>query len=1090
MTQQGDRKKVIAAVWLHLASVAAIIICRTYSDLLFLTSYPPSLLPAFFLGQTLVMLCLSFGISPLIAKGSPRLNIIILFVLAMSCLSLPKFIDLGMSWLPFAVALWLSAISIFLGVISWNSAGDAFNIRRYKTIVRWISIAGCLGGLIMGLLIPIIIHRYQVNSLRVILAPLILTGACCLVFLRPQPAPRRRKEQKVTPLRYPLFRTLVVSVFLMMILDTFADYCLKSELAIAYTSEQIGTFMGPFYGIASVLSLLVLLFGSRVLLPFGVTILLGVLPAFGILAAIGLLIKPGLWLAATFRLGEMVLRYSLNVTGNEVASAPLPGQMRRKGKLFLKSVATPAGTGLAALCLWIIAEQTGLRGVAVVTIVISLVWFRVLRQLNGHYSSTLKEALQIRYFGLGAEHDSTSTLQACQDLVHNAVRSKDPDVIVFGLQVLARTPETATSEDYIHHLESEHNKVRAMVASTVGDRKDKRALPALWNRLDKEEDPEVLWHLLESLARLEVEENLERIRPLLDNPAPQVRAGAILLLLTVGDLDCLLAGGTSLRDMVYSKDADMRRGAAKAIAGIHAGKFEHELRLLMADDEEQVCIDAIQAAASHKTLGLTKELISRLGYGRISRYASRTLVAFGSHTAQEINQSILYGSYAQSRAAIRTLASITDTEAEAIIMQLVKTGSVIIQTTMAREAAIRARNQPISDAFRKFARQRIRAEHSLIIALYKQQQHTDSFFMVTEINARRQLAKSRFLHWFAVCTMSAEVMAVIPSILQNQSSAAAASRSATALELLDSLAPNRKIKALLNVLEPGEMDGLVSMSQDKINIDDPWLDRISRMNQPEKKDDDVEITEKVMLLRKTSLFAELPGEILLTIAEECEEREMIRDELIIRQGDMPDGLYLIFNGTLSVRRNNQVISRLGEGAFFGELGLLDDSPRMADIIAKTDGRLLFIEKEIFDSITEDLPEVLRAVSKAVIGYLRRKRECARVEPPMEKDVRIEIKGRSYPVKSVGLGGLGFERPKFDAHELKIGQSYNACLRLNRKDSMNLNLEIVELSTSLYHCRFGLLDSLYLDEIELFVLDRQRAVLMSKKGDKITQESDT
>ena len=153
--------------------------------------------------------------------------------------------------------------------------------------------------------------------------------------------------------------------------------------------------------------------------------------------------------------------------------------------------------------------------------------------------------------------------------------------------------------------------------------------------------------------------------------------------------------------------------------------------------------------------------------------------------------------------------------------------------------------------------------------------------------------------------------------------------------------------------------------------DDPWLGRILESEDKDFRGEQMDIIQKVMTLRKTALFENLPGEILLTIAEESETREATQGQKIFLQGDCSDGLYILVSGTVKIIKDGQILSELGDHGFFGEIGVLDDSPRGGDAIAETDATLLFIEKEIFNSITEDLPEVLRAVTKAVIGYLKK-----------------------------------------------------------------------------------------------------------------------
>jgi CRP-like cAMP-binding protein len=56
-----------------------------------------------------------------------------------------------------------------------------------------------------------------------------------------------------------------------------------------------------------------------------------------------------------------------------------------------------------------------------------------------------------------------------------------------------------------------------------------------------------------------------------------------------------------------------------------------------------------------------------------------------------------------------------------------------------------------------------------------------------------------------------------------------------------------------------------------------------------------------------------------------------------------------------------VVNTFGKNDFFGELALLDNVGRSTSAIAKTEGVLLFLDKETFDCITIDLPELLKAV---------------------------------------------------------------------------------------------------------------------------------
>jgi CRP-like cAMP-binding protein len=76
-------------------------------------------------------------------------------------------------------------------------------------------------------------------------------------------------------------------------------------------------------------------------------------------------------------------------------------------------------------------------------------------------------------------------------------------------------------------------------------------------------------------------------------------------------------------------------------------------------------------------------------------------------------------------------------------------------------------------------------------------------------------------------------------------------------------------------------------------------------------------------------------------------RETAPDEVIIRQGEPPDAMYVIVHGKFEISVGGddglrQPIRVLGTGSSFGEIGLLDGVARSADVISRTDGELLVL----------------------------------------------------------------------------------------------------------------------------------------------------
>jgi CRP-like cAMP-binding protein len=105
--------------------------------------------------------------------------------------------------------------------------------------------------------------------------------------------------------------------------------------------------------------------------------------------------------------------------------------------------------------------------------------------------------------------------------------------------------------------------------------------------------------------------------------------------------------------------------------------------------------------------------------------------------------------------------------------------------------------------------------------------------------------------------------------------------------------------------------------------------------------------EEVAFLRRNPIFAPLPATTLDLLARNAVPHVVDADDLIIREGDRGDRFFMIERGEVEVTQDGSAISRLGEGASFGEIALLDDVPRTATVRAVVQTRLLTLDREDF-----------------------------------------------------------------------------------------------------------------------------------------------
>lgn len=93
------------------------------------------------------------------------------------------------------------------------------------------------------------------------------------------------------------------------------------------------------------------------------------------------------------------------------------------------------------------------------------------------------------------------------------------------------------------------------------------------------------------------------------------------------------------------------------------------------------------------------------------------------------------------------------------------------------------------------------------------------------------------------------------------------------------------------------------------------------------------LSKRQLSLKKSALFGSLTPLELKTVDGLMHERRFLGDEIVFDEDEEGQALYLITSGRVVISRSHddafKVVAELGPGAVFGDLALLDDSPRNA-----------------------------------------------------------------------------------------------------------------------------------------------------------------
>lgn len=81
-------------------------------------------------------------------------------------------------------------------------------------------------------------------------------------------------------------------------------------------------------------------------------------------------------------------------------------------------------------------------------------------------------------------------------------------------------------------------------------------------------------------------------------------------------------------------------------------------------------------------------------------------------------------------------------------------------------------------------------------------------------------------------------------------------------------------------------------------------------------------------------------------------------------------MYILMSGTAEIRVHDRVMETAEAGAVLGEMAMIDDAPRSATVIAKSDCKLLPIGRERFNFLLQQTPNFALHVMKVVANRLR------------------------------------------------------------------------------------------------------------------------
>ncbi len=147
-------------------------------------------------------------------------------------------------------------------------------------------------------------------------------------------------------------------------------------------------------------------------------------------------------------------------------------------------------------------------------------------------------------------------------------------------------------------------------------------------------------------------------------------------------------------------------------------------------------------------------------------------------------------------------------------------------------------------------------------------------------------------------------------------------------------------------------------------------------------------------LGQTPLFAGLPAEALEALVDNLTLMSLDRGDVLFREGEPSDALYVVVEGELSVQQEGPPrveTQRLGPGTFIGEVALMTDQPRSATVVVAQHSEILKIDRGTLARVLANHGELLTAVLRFVRDRLvDRWMRTSPLFRPFDDAARVEL----------------------------------------------------------------------------------------------------
>ncbi len=1031
--------------------VGAFVILNNYADTTFLARYDVQKLPFIvFINAILAVVIVSILTGFMARMPSTRL-LTIIFIFCGVTIGIIRFlIPLGFDLIYPVLYVLKTQFESVITLLYLNLTNDLFNVRQSKRLFPLISAGAIVGQIGLSFGTPFMAKTITMDNLLLIYFVIMMLGAVVvkqigtrfptLLVTKKKTGKKKKKPgffhqfKQVRPMvKGSLLIKIMILLFLVPnIVLPIMNFQFNVVIDDSFQSEGSKLrILSYFRGAMSVISLVILLFVSRIYGRWGLPTALMFHPVNYILAFVSLLVRFDQYAAFYARLTTNVLKSTIHLPARAVLTGLLPSDQRAVILPFLRGYAIKAGMLTGAVIMVIFNQLFHPRYLSLVALPFVVAMAITPYILKRNYSKILLDLISKKMLDLKSmeksDVDELFRNKAIREQLINTFRSTQGKESLWYAGLLKSLAFEELDANILNMLKDQDDRTRIGLLSLLSSAPESEAASVFSELIDHRKPP-LMAAIITAANRLELEYSPQLNREAYEKAGtPEVRGLAVAGLYRndPGKYRKLIDA------WLDSTSWDDRMAGVIAAGASGETGFEDKLKACLHEEGNQSLLHLIiDSLRELQAPGMDAIVAPFLNHAEVDvRRAALETLSLGDEDALRLTVAMMGD----------PSASINDLAREKIKTADYQNGRVLIESLNIPRRKIREGvfnlleelNIGDIEAYR-FARTQLGESYAYLTALQYIKTFPESEardLLLDHLEQKSRLELDNVLRVLALQDKSGQM-----KIISRGLSSADSLQRANSMEALDDLLDRSLTKILLPLLGGAPLSEKVAVGrknfklsgfgkgnesyliwligkQKKLSIvlllnllahEGPderdveaiieleasaeetvrklaWQVLMKTGQHPLQKENvmtaEVVITDKILLLKKIEMFEGLTVSELAAVGSVTEEVQFQPGEVVIKRGEMGETMYLMIGGEVSVHIGDQdgneiEVDRIKAGDYFGEMALFEDVPRSATIMTEAESRLLVLHKQEFNEIVREYPQIALTICKILSSRIR------------------------------------------------------------------------------------------------------------------------